>query len=412
MRQIIIIGGGAAGLMASGTAIKNGAQVTLIEHNEKLARKVMITGKGRCNVTNNTDIDGLISAVTRNGRFLYSAFSTFNAKDTMALFESLGVPLKTERGNRVFPVSDKAVDIVDALKNYAKKAKIITAHAEEIIVKDGKAVGVKTHKGEYFGDAVILATGGASYKATGSRGDGYTFAKRVGHTVTPLSGSLVPVEVHEGFATRLQGLSLKNVTLSLYKSGAKKPVYKELGEMLFTHFGVSGPLVLSASAHIRDLEKHEYTISIDLKPALDEQKLDARILRDFSKFSNKDISNALFELLPSKLSPEIIKLSGIDPHKKVNEITKPERMKLLENIKNLKLKVVKLRPIDEAIVTSGGIKVGEVNPKTMESKIIENLYFAGEILDVDAYTGGYNLQIAFSTGHLSGISAAKKFQEE
>ncbi len=412
MRHIVIVGAGAAGLMAAGTALSSGARVTLIEHNSRPARKVMITGKGRCNVTNNTDLEGLISAVTKNGRFLYSAFSTFSARDTMELFEGLGVPLKTERGNRVFPVSDKAVDIVDALAKFSKGAKVITAEAEGIIVEEGRAVGVKTDKGEISGDAVIIASGGASYPATGSRGAGYRFARELGHTVTELSGSLVPIEVHEGFAMRLQGLSLKNVTLSLYKEGARKSIFSELGEMLFTHFGVSGPLVLSASAHIRNLEKNKYWVSIDLKPALSAEKLDERILRDFGKFSNKNIGNALFELLPSKLISEILKLSGIEAHKKVNEVTKAERLKLGECIKNLKLRVTALRPIEEAIITSGGIKVGEVNPKTMESKIIKDLYFAGEILDVDAYTGGFNLQIAFSTGRLAGEAAANKFNVE
>ena len=357
MRHIIVVGGGAAGLLAAGTAKKSGADVTIIEHKPRPARKVMITGKGRCNVTNNTDLEGLISAVTKNGRFLYSAFSAFSNKDLMELIESLGVPLKTERGNRVFPVSDKAVDIVDALVKYTKGSKIIEAEAEEIILEEGKAIGIKTDKGEIFGDAVIIATGGASYPATGSRGAGYKMAQNAGHTVTELSGSLVPVEVHEGFVSSLSGLSLKNVTLSLYKEGAKKPMYSELGEMLFTHFGISGPLVLSASAHIRNLEKNTYYVIIDLKPALNSEKLDSRILRDFSESPNKDIINVLGGLLPQKLIPEILKLSGIEPHKKVNEITKPERIRLGETIKKLKLRVTNLRPIEEAIVTSGGIKV-------------------------------------------------------
>ncbi len=411
MRHIIVVGGGAAGLLAAGTACLFGAKVSVIEQNPRPARKVMITGKGRCNVTNNCDLEGLISAVTKNGRFLYSAFSAFSAKDAMELFESLGVPLKTERGNRVFPVSDKAVDIVDALVKYAKKAHFINAEAQEIISSDGRAIGVKTDSGEILGDAVIIATGGASYPATGSRGDGYKFAEKLGHTITEISPSLVPVEVHEGFVSSLSGLSLKNVTLSLHKEGAKKPIYSELGEMLFTHFGVSGPLVLSASAYIKDLSKNTYYLSIDLKPGLDSGKLDARILRDFGEMANKDIINALGGLLPQKLIPEVLRISEITAHKKVNEITKSERLKLGETIKNLRLKVEKLRPIEEAIITSGGVKVGEVNPKTMESKILEDLYFAGEILDVDAFTGGFNLQIAFSTGYLAGKSAAEKIKE-
>ena len=405
MRHVIVVGAGAAGLMAAGTALKNGARVTVFEHMSRPGRKVMITGKGRCNVTNNTDVGGLIAAAGKNGKFLYSAFTAFSAKDTMSLFESLGVPLKTERGNRVFPQSDKAVDIVDALVKYAHGAHFIYSNVEKILSEDDRVIGVSADGKEYFADAVIIATGGLSYPKTGSTGDGYKFAESLGHTVTSLSPSLVPIETHEGYVSKLSGLSLKNVILSLYKEGGKKPIFSELGEMLFTHFGVSGPLVLSASAHIKNPKDSKYSISIDLKPALDYEKLDSRILRDFQKFSNKDICNALFELLPKSLIPEIISLSGINPRKKVNEITKVERAALCENIKSLKLNVVDLRPVEEAIITSGGVKLSEINPKTMGSKIKDGLYFAGEILDVNAYTGGFNLQIAFSTGYLAGINA-------
>lgn len=395
-------------MMAAGTAIKAGLTVTVLESMPRCLRKVMITGKGRCNLTNNTDLDGLISAVPNGGRFLYSAFSDFGPHDVMALFEQLGVPLKTERGNRVFPQSDKAVDIVDALMRYAKGANIIRDAAKEIVCENGQVTAVISESGRQIKtNAVILATGGLSYPATGSTGDGYPMAKALGHTVTNLRPSLVPLVAHEGFCERLQGLSLKNVALTVFEEGRKKPVFKDFGELLFTHFGISGPLVLSASAHMRKVGDVPYTAIIDLKPALDEQTLDARILKDFSKFSNRDFQNSLDELLPRKMIPVAVRLSGIAPHKKVNEITKSERHRLAALLKALPIHITAARPIEEAIVTSGGIKLSEVDPSTMHSKLQKGLYFAGEILDLDAYTGGFNLQIAFSTGHLAAKSAVK-----
>ncbi len=408
MKRIAVIGGGAAGLMAAYSAAVCDNTVFLIERNDRPARKVMITGKGRCNVTNNCDTQTLISNTVKNGKFLFSAFSAFDSADTMRFFEERGVPLKTERGNRVFPVSDKAVDIVDALVSAVKKAgvKIIKGRAEEILT-DGEAVcGVRLQSGEEISaDKVIVATGGMSYSLTGSTGDGYKMADMVGHSVAELRPSLAPLTVHEGFCTSLSGLSLKNVTLSLYEEGKKKPLYEELGEMLFTHFGISGPLVLSGSAHIRYMDKKNYFVKIDLKPALSEEQLDKRILRDFEEQSNKDFINSLDALLPKSLIPVIVSLSGIEPRRKVNQISRQERSVLCELIKGLTLHITGFRPIEEAIITSGGIKLGEINPSTMESKLISGLYFAGEILDVDAYTGGFNLQIAFSTGYLAGKSA-------
>lgn len=412
MPQLVVIGGGAAGLMAAGTAAAYGIDVAVIEHMPRPARKVMITGKGRCNLTNNTDLKGLVSATVTNGRFMYSAFSAFSSEDTMALFERLGVPLKTERGNRVFPQSDKAVDIVDALKKYAETADVINDKAVEILQSEGRVTAVRLESGrEISADAVILATGGKSYPATGSDGSGYALAKVLGHTVTPLRPSLIPLVTHEGFVTALQGLTLKNVEVKVFKGDKKTPVYTDFGEMLFTHFGVSGPLVLSASANMPDVEKEQYKIEIDLKPALSEQMLDERILKDFARFSNKDFGNSLDELLPKKLIPVIIKLCGIDPHKKVNAITREERQRLVHKLKHLTVTVTNTRSIEEAVITSGGIDVREVDPKTMESKLVSGLYFAGEVLDVDAYTGGFNLQIAFSTGYLAGSSAAETIND-
>ncbi len=403
MKKAVVIGGGAAGLMAAGFAAKRGMDVTVIERNERTARKVMITGRGRCNVTNNTDLEGLMRNVARGGKFLYSAFSSFSAADTMALFESLGVRLKTERGNRVFPVSDKSVDIADALLKFALKsgARIEKGRVCEIVTGGGCVGGVKTEDGRFFSaDSVIIATGGMSYSATGSSGDGYALAEAAGHTVVPPTASLVPVVVHEGWCSRVQGLSLKNVKLSLIQSGKAKPVFSELGEMLFTGFGASGPLVMSASAHIE--EDKAYKLIIDLKPALDEQKLDARILRDFEENKNRDFANSLGALLPKSLIPVIVSLSHIPPTLKVNQITKEQRLALVRLLKNLELNVMGLRPVEEAVVTRGGVKLSEVSPSTMESKLCRGLYFAGEVLDVDAYTGGFNLQIAFSTGALAG----------
>ena len=411
MKRIVIIGGGAAGLAAAISAsekYQKQAEVTIIEKNERPARKVMITGKGRCNVTNNCNVDTLIANVPKNGKFLYSAFSGFTPKDVISFFETAGVPLKTERGNRVFPVSDKAVDIVDALVKTAKSGgtKFESAVAEEILAQNGSVRGVKLTDGRVIpADSVILATGGMSYPLTGSTGDGYKMAQKLGHTVTELKPSLVPLCIHEGFCTHLAGLSLKNVTLSIFETGKKKPLFSEMGEMLFTHFGISGPLVLSASSHIRYMGKKEYTAFVDLKPALTTEQLDNRILRDFAEEQNKDFANSLSKLLPKSLIPVIIKLSGIKSDKKVNQIEREERLGLCKLIKALPLHITGFRPIEEAIITSGGISVKEIDPKTMQSKLVRGLFFAGEIIDVDAYTGGFNLQIAFSTGFAAGKNA-------
>lgn len=406
MTDILIIGGGAAGLMAAGVASMKGKSVTVLERNERPARKVMITGKGRCNVTNNCDsLDELISNVPVNGRFLYSAFSSFMPRDTMELFEDMGVPLKTERGNRVFPVSDKAVDIVDALTAFATDdgAQIVNARATELIIEDGCVKGVMTESGEaFYAQKVLVATGGKSYPVTGSTGDGYDFARQAGHTVTELKPSLVSLVCHEGFCTDLQGLALRNVAIKVVDTAKKKEIYKDMGEMLFTHFGVSGPMILSASSHMRNMEKGRYQIFVDMKPALTPEQLDSRILRDFSENNNKNFINSLGGLLPRKMIPVVVKLSGIKPTEKVNQITKEQRTRLVSVLKEFKITVNDFSPIKDAIVTSGGVEVSEINPKTMESKLCQNLYFAGEVIDVDAYTGGFNLQIAFSTGHLAG----------
>lgn len=407
MKKVLIIGGGAAGLMAAVRAAGNGHNVTVIEKNQKPARKLLITGKGRCNVTNNCDIDTLIANTTKNGRFLYSAFSAFSAADTMAFFENQGVKLKTERGNRVFPVSDRAVDIVDALWGAAKRSgvKIVNGRAVDILTADNAVNGVILEDGREFpADTVIIATGGKSYSPTGSNGDGYVLAEKLGHTVTEIIPSLVPLKIHEGFCSYLSGLSLKNVTLSVFEEERKKPVFSELGEMLFTHFGVSGPLVLSASAHMRKMGKTSYIIKIDLKSGLTSEQLDKRLQRDFAENTNRNFGNALDKLLPQKLISVIVNLSGIKSDTKVNQITREERAKLCNILKELTIHPTAFCDIEEAIVTSGGVSVKEINPSNMQSKLIDGLYFAGEVIDVDAYTGGFNLQIAFSTGNLAGGS--------
>lgn len=402
MSKIVVIGGGAAGLLCGAKSAEKGNDVTIIEKMNRPARKLMITGKGRCNVTNASfELDDLISNVPTNPRFLYSAFSNFMPYDTMALFEELGVPLKIERGNRVFPVSDKAVDIVDALVNFANDsgAKIIHGSAKAFELEENKIKAVVLEdKTKIECDKVCLCTGGKSYPLTGSTGDGYILAQSVGHTVTTLKPSLVPLVCSNNFISKLQGLSLKNIEVTLYEND--KDIYRDFGEMIFTHYGVSGPVILSASSHIKSMGKKQYKIKIDLKPALDFHTLDKRICRDFEEFANKDFVNSLSKLLPNKLIPVIVSLSGIPASEKVNQITREQRLKLVELIKNFYVTVSDFRPIDEAIVTSGGVNVKEINPKTMQSKIIDNLYFAGEIIDVDAYTGGFNLQIAFSTAVL------------
>lgn len=405
-KKVAVIGGGAAGLMAAYAAAKNGNDVTVFERNQRPARKVMITGKGRCNVTNNCDLETFLANTPHGSRFMYSAFSAFSCADTINFFENKGVPLKTERGNRVFPQSDKAVDIVDALVSAVTQSgvKIVNGRVVDILTEADCISGIKLENGkEFLFDSVIVATGGKSYPVTGSTGDGYDFAISLGHTVTDLRPSLVPIVTKEGFCTKLCGLSLKNVKLSLYVDGKKKPVFSELGEMMFTDFGVTGPLVLSASAHI-DKAPQLYKIKIDLKPALDNDMLDKRILRDFANEPNKDFINSLDELLPKRLISVIVHNTGIDPRKKVNSITREERQKLVTELKEFTLQVLKLRPIEEAVITSGGVKLKEIDPATMQSKIVNGLYFAGEIIDVDCFTGGFNLQVAFSTGYLAGIS--------
>ncbi len=406
MFDLIVVGAGASGMMASIFAARNGKKVLLLEHMNCVGKKVLITGKGRCNVTNNSDVQNLLNNVAKNSKFLYSSFYSFTAQDTMDFFEQLGVSLKTERGNRVFPVSDKAREIVNALEHELKSLNVTIKYEKviDLMVEDSEIKGVKTKSSEYYADNVFLATGGKSYSGTGSTGDGYNFAEKVSHTVTKIVPSLVPIVTEEKFCSEMMGLSLKNVTLTLKDKESKKPVYSELGEMLFTHFGVSGPLVLSASCHIQKMQQDRYSLEIDLKPALSEKQLDARIQRDFALFQNKDISNALVKLLPAKMIPVVIKLSGMQLNDKVNQITKEQRKSLISIIKAFPLKVKCFRPIEEAIITSGGVDVKEINPKTMQSKLILGLYFIGEILDVDAYTGGYNLQIAFSTAYVAANS--------
>lgn len=412
--SLLVIGGGAAGLIAAGTAANEGVETVILERNEKPARKVMITGKGRCNVTNNCNsLQELISNVPRNGKFLYGAFSRFMPSDVIAFFEDRGVELKTERGNRVFPVSDNAADIVDALHGYAKsRARIMRGRAVELMTDNGKVTGVKTENGEeIIAEKIIIATGGLSYPGTGSTGDGYELAKQVGHNITEIVPSLVPLEIHEGFCSDLMGLSLRNSAIKVVDTETGKTIYSDFGEMLFTHFGVSGPMILSASAHMRNMKSGKYKIYIDLKPALTLEQLDARILRDFSENTNKNYINALNSLLPKKLVPVIVKLSKIGLTTKVNQITKEQRKSLAELLKGLCITVTGFRPVAEAIITSGGVDVSQINPGTMESKLIDGLYFAGEVIDTDAYTGGFNLQIAFSTGRLAGLSAADKIKE-
>ena len=406
--KVIIIGGGAAGLFAAISAAENGADVILFEKNDRCGKKLRMTGKGRCNVTNDCSTEEFLQNVPTNPRFLYSALSVLSTQDVKDFFENEGVPLKTERGKRVFPVSDKAEDIVSALVSACRSrgVRIINEKVASLIITDGKINGVITEGGKYPADAVIVCTGGRSYTRTGSDGDGYSFAKSAGHTITPLLPSLVPIVCAGKLCPSLQGLSLKNVSLSITDKNTNKEVYSDFGEMMFTHFGITGPMVLSASAHIPDIASGKYEAKINLKPALDEKTLDTRILSDFAKYSNKDLINALDDLLPKKLIPVAVSLSGIDPRKKINSITREERQSLIDVIRGLKLSLVGFRPLEEAIITKGGISVKEIDPKTMASKKCAGLYFAGEVIDVDAYTGGFNLQIAFSTGMLAGRSAA------
>ena len=404
MTDVIIIGGGAAGCFAAVQAARWGKSVIVFEKNEKLGRKLRITGKGRCNVTNNSPSEEHMRNIPVNPRFLYSAFSNFDAESTMAFFEELGVPLKTERGNRVFPVSDNANDIADALAYEMKKLGVQTVHSRvsSLITANGAVTGVKAGGKEYRSNSVIIACGGKSYPNTGSTGDGYMLAESVGHTVTELKPSLVPLTSPDKYCAEMMGLSLRNVMIKLMDG--EKVIYSEMGEMLFTHFGVSGPLVLSASSHIRDMKPDRYKLLIDLKPALTPEQLDARIQRDFAENLNRDFSNGIRKLLPAKLIPVAVRLSGIHAEQKVNSITKEQRRKFGELLKAFPVRISGFRPIDEAIITSGGISVREIDPKTMGSKLTDGLYFAGEVIDVDAYTGGFNLQIAFSTAYTAAVS--------
>ncbi len=403
-KRVAVIGGGPAGMMAAATAAREGKKVILFDKNDFLGKKLLITGKGRCNVTNNADIAEFIKNVPVNGNFLYSAFYSFTNMDLIELLDTLGVPTKVERGERVFPVSDKAKDVVNAFARYVldSGAKLVKVPVIKLLVnEDGTKTVVLADKRAVKCDSVIIATGGASYPLTGSTGDGYKFAAALGHSIVALKPSLVPLTVNEDYIGRLQGLSLRNISITLKRDGKK--VYDDFGEMMFTHYGLTGPVILSASSHMR--KNAGYTVSIDLKPALDDATLDKRILRDFEQLKNKDFQNSLDELLPKKIIPVIVELSGIAPHKKVNEITREERKKLVHLLKNMEFTIKGFRPIKEAIVTSGGVNVKEITPGTMESKLIPGVFFAGEVIDVDAYTGGFNLQIAFSTGYLAGKNA-------
>lgn len=407
-KKVVVIGGGAAGMMAAISAAENGAAVTLLEPNERLGKKLNITGKGRCNVTNDTDIEGLMAHIPRNGKFLYSALSRFGARDTMSFFEELGVPLKVERGNRVFPVSDCAFDISGALKRRLQKlhVNLVRERALSVEAEDGCVRAVKGEKNSYAADAAILATGGVSYPGTGSTGDGYRMAAAWGHTIIEPRGSLVPLVSPDACCAQMQGLALKNVELTVFNR-KNKAVFREFGEMLFTHFGVSGPLVLSASAHLRNWEKDSYRLSIDLKPALDEQKLEARILRDVAENPNRGLDKIIGGLVHRSMVSVVLDKLDLSAGQKANALTKEQRRALIALLKHFPVAVSGTRPVEEAIVTTGGVKVGEVQPATMESKLLHGLYFAGEVLDVDAYTGGFNLQIAWATGRQAGRSAAE-----
>lgn len=403
--SIFVVGGGAAGMMAAITAAENGAQVTLLERNDRLGKKLYITGKGRCNVTNDCAPEDFFQNVPRNPRFLYSAIYAFPPREVMAWFEARGCALKTERGNRVFPQSDKSASVIDALRAELRRlgVRVLQERALDIVTQDGAVCGIETDGGFHKTERVILATGGCSYPQTGSTGDGYRMLEKLGHTIVPPVGSLVPL-VEKGYdCKQMQGLALKNVALRLVNQKGKT-VFEEFGELLFTHFGLSGPVVLSASAHMN--EKDAYTVLLDLKPALDEQKLDLRLLRDFEKFQNRDFENALVELLPKSMIPVIVRRSGIPAEEKVHSITREQRRALLELMKRFPVEIACKAPVEEAIVTSGGVKVSEIEPGTMQSKRVHGLYAAGELLDVDAYTGGFNLQIAWATGRAAGLAAA------
>jgi len=410
--DVVVIGGGAAGMLASAVAASRGLSVVLFEHNQYTGKKLRITGKGRCNLTNNCSASEVLENVPTNSRFLYSAVNQFSPADVMNLFERLGVKLKTERGNRVFPESDKAEDIVNALRAYMKDMHVRTVFdsVNDICVTEGKVCGVVADMTEVRCKNAILCTGGVSYPMTGSTGDGYLLAEKLGHSVKEPRPSLVPLEAQQSFCKDMQGLALKNVKITVFNS-KNKQIFEDFGEMLFTHFGISGSMVLSASAHMRNFEKEKYYINIDLKPALDAKKLDLRILRDFDEFSNRDFANSLNKIVHKRMAPVLVKLSEIPPETKVNSITKQQRQKLLSILKGLRIDISGPRPIDEAIITSGGISVKEINPSTMESKLISNLFFAGEIIDVDAYTGGFNLQIAWSTAYTAAMHVEVNYEQ-
>ncbi|MGL5313118.1 MAG: NAD(P)/FAD-dependent oxidoreductase [Peptostreptococcaceae bacterium] len=405
MKKVVVIGAGAAGMMAAATAANRGLDVTLLERNHRVGRKILITGKGRCNITNDCEIEELIENVPTNGKFLYSAFYTYTNTDVIDLFNKLGVSTKTERGKRVFPQSDKAHDIANALEKMIKKEKvklILNAKVDKIVSKNNKIEKVILNdKKEIECDAVIVATGGLSYPLTGSTGDGYKFAKSQGHTIVDTKPSLIGIEVQEKYVAQLEKLALRNIAIEVYNSKNKK-VYDDFGELEFTKYGLDGPTIKSASCRMKDTTKENYKIVVDLKPALDEEKLDKRVQKDFQKYTNKKFEKALDDLLPKKLIPIIIDLSGIDKDTIVHQISREQRKNLVHLLKNLTFTVKRYRPIEEAIITSGGVKVSEINASTMESKLVEGLFFAGEVIDVDAYTGGFNLQIAFSTGYLAG----------
>ena len=421
--KICVIGGGAAGMMSAITAAQSGAKVTLFEKNKSqkqmasesffdnayLGKKLLITGKGRCNVTNDCTLDEFLKNTPVGSKFMYASFNSFTPQDVMHFFENAGTPLKVERGNRVFPVSDKSLDILRVLKSklFENNVKVINKKVADITAEDGVFTSVILEdESEMFFDRCIVATGGASYPQTGSDGDGYRFAEKMGHTIKEIKPSLVPLVSRDKACRDMMGLSLKNVTLSVLDNKKNKIIFKEMGEMLFTHFGMSGPLVLSASSHMREMSENRYTVSIDLKPSLDEKTLDTRILSDFSKYINKNMDNALCDLLPQKMIVPFLNKCGIKKEQKPNSLTKEERRKLVETLKGFTVDIHSFRPVDEAIVTSGGISTKEINSSTMESKIVKNLYFAGEVIDVDAYTGGFNLQIAFSTAHLAAKQAS------
>lgn len=414
MSKVIVIGGGAAGMMAAITAGREGHDVTLYEKNEKLGKKLFITGKGRCNVTNACEVEELFRNVISNAKFLYSGFYSFDNQAVIRFFEEAGCKLKTERGERVFPVSDHSSDVIKVLQEEMKKCGVeihFNTAIQDLWIEEGKIKGVifseKGKEKKEASDAVIVTTGGVSYPLTGSTGDGHRMAEKAGHTITKLSPALVPLEIEESYCKELQGLSLKNVRATIYQG--KKELYSNFGEMLFTHYGVSGPLILSGSSFLAKKAKETGAIlRLDLKPALSDEQLDKRILRDFEENKNKQFKNAINGLFPTRLIPVMIELSGIHPDKKVNEITKEERKTFVERIKNWDMNIIGLRDYNEAIITQGGISVKEVNPSTMESKLIPNLYFAGEVLDLDALTGGFNLQIAWSTGYLAGSAIGKE----